>query len=55
MDSDKLLNIISLLEDGIESEDWSLVEEALKEINYVYDEFVVGYSDSGEFGDEYYD
>lgn len=36
---ERLLDIIELLEDAIEAEDWKLVQEAKKELNFLYEEF----------------
>lgn len=35
---DTLLDIINLLEDAISMEDWELVIEVKKELNFLYDE-----------------
>ena len=36
--TDKITDIISLLEDAISYEDWKSVEEAIKELNFVNEE-----------------
>lgn len=49
---DRLLNIIELLEDAIETEDWKLVKEAKKELNFLYDEYESPFG-MDDFDDEY--
>jgi hypothetical protein len=36
--TDKITDIISLLEDAVSYEDWKSVEEAIKELNFVNEE-----------------
>ena len=36
--TDKLSDIISILEDSVSYEDWKQVEEAIKELNFIVDE-----------------
>ena len=36
--TDKIQDIISLLEDAVSYEDWKSVEEAIKELNFVNEE-----------------
>ena len=51
---DKLLNIIDLLEDAISNEDWKMVQEAKKELTFLYEEFESPYGlDEFDEDDEY--
>ena len=36
--TERISDIISMLEDGISFEDWGAVEEAVKELNFLYEE-----------------
>ena len=49
---DRLLNIIQILEDAIETEDWKLVTEAKKELNFIHEEFESPFG-MDDFDDEY--
>ena len=50
---DRLLNIIEILEDAIETEDWKMVSEAKKELNFIYEEFESPFG-MGDFEDDEY-
>jgi hypothetical protein len=50
---DRILNIIELIEDAIETEDWKLVSEAKKELNFIYEELESPYGLDGFDDDEY--
>jgi hypothetical protein len=49
---DTVLDIINLLEDAISNEDWELVIEAKKELNFLYDELESPFG-ADDFDDEY--
>ena len=49
---DRLLNIIEILEDAIDTDDWKLVTEAKKELNFIYEEFESPFG-MDDFDDEY--
>jgi hypothetical protein len=50
---DKLLDIIELLQDALETEDWDLVENAKKELTFLYEEFESPFGMDGFEEDEY--
>lgn len=50
--TDKLSDIISKLETAVSYEDWDLVENCLKELNFLYEELDSSFPMEG-FDDEY--
>ena len=50
---DKLLNLIELLQDAIDMEDWKLVDEAKRELNFLYEEFESPFGIDSFEDDEY--
>lgn len=51
--ADKLSKIINKLENSLSYEDWSLVEEAVDELNYIYEEMESSFPMEGFDEDEY--
>jgi hypothetical protein len=51
--ADKILDIISMLEDSISYEDWKGVDEAKKELSYIYEELESSFPLDDSFDDEY--
>jgi hypothetical protein len=50
--TDKLSDIITKLENAVSYEDWDLVENCLKELNFLYEEMESSFPMEG-FDDEY--
>lgn len=50
--TEKLSDIISILEDSVSYEDWKQVEEAIKELNFIVDELESDFP-LDHFEDEY--
>lgn len=51
--ADKISDVISMLEDSISYEDWKQVEEAIKELSYVYEELESTFPLDDSYDDEY--